>query len=341
MNENSDEINNPHDVFVRRILSRKSEAVSLIENYLPPEIVEKIELESLKLTQESFIDENLRSHHTDLLFRASLKNGEISFIYLLLEHKSSPDKTIAFQLLRYMMQIWEKSLKTASFPLIIPLVLYHGKARWRVNRNFANLIKEKDSIFEKFVPHFEYYLLDLSAFPDAELKGSIALQVFFTALKHVFDKDLGANKLLEILLLLKKMQEQTVLEFIETLLRYFVAANDNISKENIQIALSSAFSGKDEKFMSPAARSWIEEGFQKGISQGEERGILKGILQGEQQQALATALRLWRKRFGDINPKNETILKKLPKAKLEQLSEDLLDFEKASDLIAWLKKNAE
>ena len=39
----------------------------------------------------SFVDEELRQHHSDVLFRVRLKTGSDAFAYVLLEHKSSSD----------------------------------------------------------------------------------------------------------------------------------------------------------------------------------------------------------------------------------------------------------
>jgi predicted transposase/invertase (TIGR01784 family) len=63
------EIQNPHDQFVRGVFSKPKIAKAFMANYLPSEIVGKLNLDSLKMTQESFVDEDLRLHHTDLLFR--------------------------------------------------------------------------------------------------------------------------------------------------------------------------------------------------------------------------------------------------------------------------------
>jgi hypothetical protein len=61
--------------------------------------------------------------------------------------KRAPDAWVAFQVLRYLVRIWEQALeqKVKKLPPIFPLVLYHGRARWRAARDFGALIEWKDA----------------------------------------------------------------------------------------------------------------------------------------------------------------------------------------------------
>ena len=89
-----------------------------------------LDLDSLELTKDSFIDKRLRQRYSDLLYRLKFKDGRPGFVYFLLEHKRAPKRFTALQLLRYMVQIWEKTLAqgigTAELPPIMPVVLYHS-----------------------------------------------------------------------------------------------------------------------------------------------------------------------------------------------------------------------
>ncbi len=65
-----------------------------------------------------------------------LRNGEEAYIYVLFEHKSYPEPLIAFQLLRYLVRIWERDLRQpglVQLTPISPLVVYHGRAAWAVS----------------------------------------------------------------------------------------------------------------------------------------------------------------------------------------------------------------
>jgi predicted transposase YdaD len=91
----------PHDKFVRTVWAVMRAARSLAPGYLDENVVECLLLDTLELRQGAFVDEELKSHHTDLLYSCRLKDSdEEVFIYILLEHKSYPDSWIALQLLR-------------------------------------------------------------------------------------------------------------------------------------------------------------------------------------------------------------------------------------------------
>jgi len=126
------EITNPHDRFFKELLARPEAAADFLANYLPSDIVAALDLSAPELAKDSFIDEDLRQHFSDLLYRVRLKGGGDAFVYVLFEHKSAPDKWTAFQLLRYEVKIWETERRkgTESLPLIFPLVFYHGQERW-------------------------------------------------------------------------------------------------------------------------------------------------------------------------------------------------------------------
>jgi predicted transposase/invertase (TIGR01784 family) len=101
------DITTPHNHFFVEFFSRGETAREFVTHYLPPQVVAHIDLDSLEPTKDSFVDVELREHRSDLLFRANLKIGHPGYVYLLFEHKSRPDRRVAFQLFRYLTRIWE------------------------------------------------------------------------------------------------------------------------------------------------------------------------------------------------------------------------------------------
>ena len=91
----------------------------------------------------TFIDRQLEAHRTDLLYRVQLKTGEPGYIYILFEHKSSPEPLTPLQLFRYMGRIWTKLHAEQNdrppLPAIMPLVVYNGTRPWNVAGNFKDL----------------------------------------------------------------------------------------------------------------------------------------------------------------------------------------------------------
>ncbi|MGH9848129.1 MAG: Rpn family recombination-promoting nuclease/putative transposase, partial [Blastocatellia bacterium] len=166
---------NAHDKFFKAVFGRPAVAADFLRRYLPGSIVELLDLTQIELEKDSFIDARLRQHFSDLLYRVGLAGGGEAYLYFLLEHKSQPDQWVALQLLRYLAQAWERLRRKGveKLPLIIPVVFYHGSARWDVSEQFHALLDVDPKTVEllDYVPGFKYYLCDLSRYSDEELEG--------------------------------------------------------------------------------------------------------------------------------------------------------------------------
>ena len=282
------DLTNPHDHFFKEILSRQEEARDFVLHYLPEEIVRLLDTDTLELTKDSFIDPELREHFSDLLYRVQLRSGQGAYVYLLFEHKSWPEGEIAFQLLRYMVRIWEQYLKQGArvpLPPIVPCVVYHGEAIWRVPLDFRSLAATPDEL-SSFLPDFRYLLCDLSQYSDEAIRGVVTLRVALLVLKYIFRADLE-ERLPEILGVLQELAAQrTGLEYVETVLRYVVRATDRVSEEGLQKALEAVFPETGGAIMPTLAEKWFQQGKQEGIQEGKQEGIQEGIQRGLRQGLL-------------------------------------------------------
>ena len=182
----------PHDKLVRETLGRKDTACDFFQNYLPGHILELIDLDSLEISKDSFIEKELKEFFSDILYKVRFKNEE-GFIYLLLEHKSYQPELIHLQLLGYIYQIYclhVKQTKAKYLPVIIPMVLYHGKTEFKLDTNFTSVIKGPSDLLREYIPDFKFILLDLTQYTDEEIKGHVLAKAFMMALKHTSKGDI-------------------------------------------------------------------------------------------------------------------------------------------------------
>ncbi|MBM1113530.1 hypothetical protein CF026_17495 [Klebsiella michiganensis] len=93
----------PHDAIFRQMLTQKEVARDFLQLYLPAPFLSICDLNTLQLASGSFIEEDLRSSDSDILYSLQTQHGA-GYIYALIEHQSSPDKLMAFRLMRYMLQ---------------------------------------------------------------------------------------------------------------------------------------------------------------------------------------------------------------------------------------------
>jgi predicted transposase/invertase (TIGR01784 family) len=135
------QVSTPHDEFFKRVFSQQDAAHSFVANYLPPEINALFDLEGLRIDKDSFVDDELMSHHSDILYSVALRDGGEGYVYVLFEHKSYPDRRVAFQLLRYIVRIWERQReRKEELRPVFPIVVYHGKRKWNYPLDFASLV---------------------------------------------------------------------------------------------------------------------------------------------------------------------------------------------------------
>ena len=96
----------PHDKFFQEMFEKKVVAEEFIKNYLPPELLELINMDKLEISKKSFVSKHLKKYFSDVVYRVEL-NRHNAYLYCLFEHKSYPEKDVSFQLLKYMVRIWE------------------------------------------------------------------------------------------------------------------------------------------------------------------------------------------------------------------------------------------
>ena len=105
------EIAKPHDHLFRSVFGeeREAEAAGLLQAYLPEAISRELRWSSLKWQPASFIDDRLRDSESDLLYAIErTAGGAPAWLYVLLEHQSTPDPWLRLRLLKYSIRIWER-----------------------------------------------------------------------------------------------------------------------------------------------------------------------------------------------------------------------------------------
>ncbi len=276
-------IKNSHDKLFKETWSNKSNVKSFLENYLPENILDILNFDSLEICKDSFIKKSLGEFFSDMLYKTRFE-GKPGYIYFLFEHKSYPDDLIHLQLLEYMLKIWRldlKQKKSKKLSVILPLVLFHSNQKWKIKDNFASLLDGHAGILSDFIPDFRFILFDLSQYSDDEIKGTIINRIVMLLFKHVFDKDF-ADKLPDIFSLCKDLsKKETGLQYIESLIKYSLSNVENITPEEFIKKIETALPEvKGGTIMTTLAEQFINKGMEQGLEQGLEQGMEQGLFEG-------------------------------------------------------------
>lgn len=210
-NGNQDLFNipHPHDRLFRESMQDIDIARKLSSLALPSNVQNHIDWKTLETVKESWVDEKLKEYRSDVIYRAkTLEKNQ--WVYLLFEHKSSPDKRIHFQLLHYIVEIWDHHEKQHGikglFPLIIPIVICHCNGR---PCNMDNSIKYNIAILEgtdHVIPDFHFFMLDLSLLKPEQIDDGSP-------------SDAGTGKLKMLLLSLKYSRSPEILSVLPQIIR--------------------------------------------------------------------------------------------------------------------------
>jgi hypothetical protein len=185
-----------------------------------------------------------------------LKSGSPALVYILFEHKSYPDAMVAFQLLRYVIAIWQRYLTDGGgkpLPLIIPMVVYHGAEPWNVPVDFAALF-DPDEALAGIVPGFRYFLSDLGAQADHELSRFALLRSGLMALKHA-TRGSGIVSI-EAIVTAEIWHDL----FCGVVIKYIFRAFRKIDRDEVVRLLTRIEEEAGPIMVSNIAQEWIDEG---------------------------------------------------------------------------------
>lgn len=262
-------------------------AKDFMKNYLPEEVLKIVDLETLNPEKEHYIEDDLKESFSDLLFKANI-NGKEGYLYFLFEHKSYPSKRIAIQLLNYMIRIWDdKTLKEKQekIPMIIPMVVYHGKENWNIGLKLSDHMEgygELPEEVKKHIPEYEYLIYDLSGYTDDDIKGDIQLQIVIKILRSIFKADEEFfNVFKEAVKILDKLEKQEKgIEYFKTFIYYILNVRKEINLTEIYDLVKEVSVERSGEIMT-IAEELLKEGMEKGMEKGkleEKREITKKLI---------------------------------------------------------------
>ena len=306
------EIKNVHDSFFKKIFSDKNNIKSFLTIALPEDLLKNIELDKIDIDPTGYVSEDMKGSFSDMVVKTKIKGDkegkgkdkkkgkkkgkEIpADIYLIFEHKSYRDKNIYFQLLKYMYMTWEQDYREGKeLRVIIPLVFYHGRGKWRLKREFNSIFKVKDEI-RKYLLNYEYLLFDTNEW-DLEdeknrgIRNNVMLMSGLLLMKSVFSEDYeGIKRVFDLWAKMGFKDKKLIITFL-----LYMTVTKDIEPVELKRLIKEKNIGGDE-IMQTLGMRWYEEGRQEGIQEGIEKGIMKGIEKGKLEGKLEGELERARK----------------------------------------------
>lgn len=189
-----EQLKNPHDRFLKRTLEDIQKVEGTLEGILPPELFDRLNLSSLQKEDTSYIDNKLKQFFSDIVYSCRTKDDITLKITFLFEHKSYPPKYPHLQLLRYMLEVWDREAKKDQpLSLVLPILIYHGKEAWTYRQFRTYFGGNLDEELSVFAPLFEFLVADFQAETYAEINNRFrmtSLRIGFRLMKSIRDEDI-------------------------------------------------------------------------------------------------------------------------------------------------------
>ena len=272
----AEDIHHPHDLMVRAVLSDVTEATSFLQAHVSEEVSQGLNWSTLRLVEGSFVDEDLRGSEADFLYEIARVSGqETVWVYVLLEHQSTPDRWMRFRLLKYCCRIWDMQLAERPMPRalrpIVPLVLYQGERSWAYSTEFADLFAEAVRAWPG-VPRFAHGLIDQSGLQPDEVQGernTQLMQLLLLAASH--PAVAWMEQVARLLAALAGLPPSGGVNYVRIFVRYILATQAPEAAAAFREVLRQHVPEGGEDPMT----TYAQELFAEGRAEGEQQGKVK------------------------------------------------------------------
>ena len=267
----------PHDATFRQFLTQPDIARDFMELHLPAELRTVCDLSTLKLESGSFVEDDLRQYFSDVLYSLKTTAGD-GYIHVLLEHQSTPDRHMAFRLIRYAIAAMQRHLDAGhrKLPLVIPVLFYTGKrSPYPYSTRWLDEFDDPAQAGRLYSTAFP--LVDVTIIPDDDIMNHRSMAALTLLQKHIHQRDLAelVDRLAPILLTGYLSSSQVI-----SLVHYIVQAGETADAEDFVRELAQRVPQHGDALMTIAQQ--LE---QKGI----EKGRMEGRMEGEREAAMKIA----------------------------------------------------
>jgi predicted transposase/invertase (TIGR01784 family) len=256
-------------------MADKQVAREFLTTWLPGELCQLIDFEQLEIQPRSHINDVRQESEVDVLFKTTI-DGHEAYLYLLLEHQSTPDVLMPFRLLKYLCNIIDQHLKTHGnnkIPLIYPAVIYHGKRKYPFSTNLAELVDAPKELVERyFLKPFQ--LIDLGQIDDETLKQHAWSGVMEFALKHIFARDV-LPWLKDIAEIMHNLHKDGGRDYIAIVLQYLLERGELSDREAFFNLINTQISPEVGDKIMTLAEQLKQEGRQEGRQEGKQESKLE------------------------------------------------------------------
>ncbi len=321
-----------HDGAYKHIFSHAQIVRDLLTGFVRESWVGLLDLDTLELTKNSYVTDDLRDRADDLVWRVRTREGgDWLYVYLLIEFQSRVDPWMALRILVYTGLLYQDLVKSGQvrsgqrLPPVFPVVIYNGDSPWSAGTELAELIEPLPGL-KAYRPSQRHLVLDEGRLDEDEIAA-------------------GNNALAEMIRLERSPTPTELQAIVARLTRRLAEPrHDSLRRALVvwlnRVVLRRLVPGEriDEvhdlqemgAMLAERVVEWTENWKQQGLQEGRLKGRQEGRLKGE----AAVLTRLLTRRFGPLDASVRSRLDQATLEELERWSDRILDAATLDEIFA-------
>ena len=269
----------PHDPAYKQFFSNPEMVESLLRDFVSADFIADLDFSTLERCSGSYVTDDLRERHDDIVWRVGWKKGSWCYVALLLEFQSTPDHWMALRTLSYTTLLLLDLVKTGKvrenegLPPVFPIVIYNGGKAWKAPQEVAALFAPMPEGLKYYRPQHRHFLLDESRVSGEELDKSKGLVAQLLRLERAQEPEQVRQIVRELIAGLHGPEYLSLRRAFRVWLGRVVLKRSGITEEIPEFQdLREVDAMLEER-----AAQWKNEYITLGRKEGEAKGLGRGV----------------------------------------------------------------
>ena len=269
----------PHDSAYKQFFSDPKMVESLLRDFVSADFIADLDFSTLERCSGSYVTDDLRERHDDIVWRVGWKKGSWCYVALLLEFQSTPDHWMALRTLSYTTLLLLDLVKMGNvrenegLPPVFPIVIYNGGKAWKAPQEVAALFAPMPESLKYYRPQHRHFLLDESRVPGEELDKSKGLVAQLLRLERAQEPEQVRRIVRELIARLHGPEYLSLRRAFTVWLGRVVLKRSGITEEIPEFQdLREVDAMLEER-----AAQWKHEYITLGRKEGEAKGLGRGV----------------------------------------------------------------
>ncbi|MBK1736239.1 transposase [Halorhodospira abdelmalekii] len=276
----------------------------LLTGFVREDWVSQLDLSTLEKVNASYVTDEVRSRHDDVVWRVRW-GEEWLYVYLLLEFQSTIDPYMAVRMSAYVSLLYqdlirqEKLSQNGSLPPVLPLVLYNGEPRWSAATDVEALIERVPGGLEQYRLSMQYLLLDEGHILEQEASEELKNLVHaLFRLEHSRDEQDLIHVLAQVVAWLKAPEQRGLRRAFLTWIRRVYLRRKHVPEPDRKLIDQAQDLEEVHEMLAERVEKWHEHWKQEGHKEGRQEGRQEGRKEGRLEAGGELLLLMLTDKFG-------------------------------------------